>query len=131
MPNFYIDDDNFKSLIGDGYWSIQDLPNDRAEQVRPFLASDDTIGVFASGCPPTSSPHASNVIGGIDWVRLESNLKPGEPPLNVYHFVIKQPDEHGYPVYACRNGNSIAPHWSKWKNIDVYLKKDDDPPNGG
>jgi hypothetical protein len=36
-PNVFINVQNFKSLIGPGFWHIQDLPPDRAEQVRPFL----------------------------------------------------------------------------------------------
>ena len=50
-PNFYITDKNFNDLIGSGYWSIQDLPPNGAEQVRPFLSGGDTLGVFASGIP--------------------------------------------------------------------------------
>ena len=52
-PNFYITEENFQSLIGPGYCSIQELPSARAEQVRPFLANADTLGVFASGDPPS------------------------------------------------------------------------------
>ncbi len=119
-PSFYITDENFRSLIGPGFWSIQDLPADRAEQVRPFLSNGDTVGVFASGVPPQTTTVGSDVVGGIDWVRLESRRRDDEPPLNVYHFVIKKPDEKGYPVYACREGKSIAPHWSEWEDLDVY-----------
>ncbi len=119
-PNFYISEQTYNSLIGPGYWSIQDLPDSRAQQVRPFLASKDTIGVFASGVAPTAS-EMRGPIGGIDWVRLESNRMKGEPPLNVYHFVIREHDGQGYPVYACKSGESIAPHWSDWKDIQCYF----------
>lgn len=141
MPNFYIDAENYDRLIGSGCWEIQDLPPNRAELVKPFLNNEDTIAVFASGCPP--QPHSTlggsipdtadsdEDIAGIDWVRLESNPKPGEPSLNVYHFVIKKPDENGYTVFACRDGKSIAPHWSEWENMNVYFPKEDDTPNGG
>lgn len=119
-PSFYITAENFHNLIGPGFWSIQDLPADRVEQVRPFLNSQDTLGVFASGTPPKMMPSGSNVVGGIDWVRLESRRKVNEPPLNVYHFVIKKPDAQGYPVFVCRNGTSIARHWSEWEDLEVY-----------
>ncbi|MCC6419774.1 MAG: hypothetical protein IT429_16190 [Gemmataceae bacterium] len=119
-PNFFIDEHNFQTLRGPGFWQIQDLPPDRAEQVRPFLNNTDTIAVFASGIAPQMS--SGDVVGGIDWVRLESTRKEKEPPLNVYHFVIKKPTTLGYPVYACRDGKSIAPHWSEWDNLDVYFE---------
>jgi hypothetical protein len=118
--NFYITEENFRALIGPGYWSIQDLPANRAEQLRPFLSTQDTLGVFASGCPPQVINGGGDVVGGIDWVRLESRRKANELPLNVYHYVIRKPDEYGYPVFACRPGKSIAPHWSEWKELDVY-----------
>jgi hypothetical protein len=121
-PKFYITKENFLSLIGPGFWSIQDLPNERAEQVRPFLAGDDTLGVFASGSPPQAMLGMESVVGGIDWVRLESHRKCQEPPINVYHFVIKCADQHGHPVYACKEGKSIAPHWSEWSDLDGYMQ---------
>ena len=137
-PKFYIDEDNYNRLIGPGCWQIQDLPSERAELVKPFL-NNATLAVFASGCPPqqhsgygnsipgrTYSADADEDIAGIDWVRLEGNPKHGEPPLNVYHFVIKKPDQNGYPVYACQNGKSIAPHWSEWVDLSVYSPEGDD-----
>jgi hypothetical protein len=118
-PNFYITEETFRALIGPSYWAIQDLPPARAEQVRPFLNSGDTLGVFACGIPPQAAVSEEKV-GGIDWVRLESRPKAEEPPLNVYHYVIKRPDAFGYPVFACREGGSIAPHWSEWENLEPY-----------
>ncbi|MBX9678663.1 MAG: hypothetical protein K2X38_07850 [Gemmataceae bacterium] len=126
-PNFYISEENFRALIGPGYWSIQDLPPARAEIVRPFLASKDTLGVFASGLAPQSIASVCDVVGGVDWARLESNLKSQEPPVSVYHFVIKAPDENGYPVYACQNNESIAPHWSEWQDLEVYMSSHRSP----
>ena len=121
QPNFYITEDNFKSLIGPGFWLIQDLPAEGCQQVRPFLSSEDTLAVFSSGTPPHAMNVMSNVVAGIDWVRLESNRRSNEPPLNVYHFVILKPDVRGYPVYACREGKSIAKHWSELEDLDVYI----------
>lgn len=119
-PNFYITPDNFNAIIGQGYWSIQDIPPDRAEQVRPFLNSVDALGVFASGLAPQALTNGMDVVGGIDFVRLESRRKTNEPPLNVYHYTIMKQNQYGYPVYASRNGGSIAQHWSELKDLDVY-----------
>ncbi|MBY0588712.1 hypothetical protein K2X85_16180 [bacterium] len=119
-PNFYITEENFKSLIGPGYWKIEDLPHKHAEQVKPFLGNGDTIGVFASGTPPQGLTGSGKIVAGIDWVRLESNRKVNEPPLNIYHFIIKEPDKHGYPVFACKEGKSIGPHWSELEDLNRY-----------
>lgn len=118
-PNFYITRENFQTLIGPGYWRIQDLPGKRAEQVRGFLDSCDTIGVFASGVAPQGIEDPDPV-GGIDWVRLESRPLEGEPPLNFYHYVIRTPDSSGYPVYGPFKDGAIAPHWGDLKDIDRY-----------
>src|SRR6266566_308601 len=112
-PNFYITEQNFRNLAGSGYWAIQDVPAERAEQVRGFLNNADTIAVFASGVTPREIHAEGEDVGGIDWVRLETNRKPGEPPLNVYHYVIKQPDNRGFPVYGPFKDGAIAPHWSE------------------
>ena len=52
-------------------------------------------------------------------MRLKIRRKSDELPLNVYHFVIKAPDVHGYPVYACKEGKSIAKHWSEWDDVEA------------
>jgi hypothetical protein len=119
-PSFYITHSNFSKLIGaNGYWQINDLPSDRANQIRPFLANQETLGVFVSGIAPQRIEQTADVVGGIDWIRIETNRRSNEPPLNVYHYVIMRPDAYGYPVFACRNG-SIAPHWSELEDLEVY-----------
>ena len=119
-PNFYITEESYNRLIGLGHWLIQDLPPDRASQVQPFLDNEDTLAVFASGLRPQPDLSTSGVVGGTDWVRLETHPKPSEPPLNVYHFVIMAKCAGGYPVYACREGKSIAAHWSELTDLHVY-----------
>jgi hypothetical protein len=120
-PNFFITKKNFEQLIGPGFWKIQDIPALRAQQIRPFLGSQDTLAVFASGLAPRQLNHISEeLIGGIDWVRLESSPKDKEPPLNVYHYVIGKETENGYPVYGPYKDGSIAGHWSCLKDLDIY-----------
>jgi len=123
-PNFYITTENFSQLVGPGFWRVQDLPQERWNLVKDYLGSVNTLAVFASGVAPTQQNcHQQNgeLVGGIDWVRIENRPRTGEPPLNVYHYVIGQPDQFGYPVYGPVKDGSIASHWSDLKDLDVYF----------
>ena len=123
-PNFYITCDNFKLLVGRGFWEIRDIPPERCEQVRPFLNNIDTVGVFASGIAPIYLERSSaDDIGGLDRIRLEPNPKDKEPDLNVDHFIIGRPDSNGYPVYGPYKNGGIIPHWPQDNAIDEYWKK--------
>jgi len=126
-PNFYITNENFTGLVGGGLWNINDIPPERWAQVKDHLGGVDTFAVFASGIPPQAATGIGGHIGGIDWVRLESSPKSGEPPLNVYHYGIGQPDDNGYPVFGPIRNGSIAPHWSELEGLDVYLGPNDPP----
>ena len=79
---------------------------------------------MASGSlPQPLQMHGVPAVGGIDWLRLESNPYPGEPDINAYHFVIGTPDESGYPVYGpYRNGCRIQ-HHATGDGIDQYTAK--------
>jgi hypothetical protein len=55
QPSFYIDEPAFQLLKGPGFWQVQDLSPDRAEQIRPFLNNADTLAVFASGISPDAN----------------------------------------------------------------------------
>jgi hypothetical protein len=119
--NFYITAENYRHLCGSGLWDIQDLPSERAEQVQPFLNNGDTIAVFASGLAPRAfSQSGPGPVAGIDWVRLERNPQPSEPDLNVYHYAVLRPDEHGYPVMGPYMHGTIAPHWAELPDLDRY-----------
>ena len=123
IPNFHISVENFKSLVGPGFWEIQDLPPERARQIGDHFADIDTLAVYASGIVPRPDIPPFNVsTGGIDWVRIERNPRPEEPRLNVYHYVIGHPDAHGYPVYGPILGGSIAPHWSHLEDLEAYFR---------
>jgi len=124
-PNFYITIENFGHLIGPGFWRIHEVPLDRLAQIKDHFDDVDTLAVFASGTVPRPDiPPSSVPAGGIDWVRLESNPRAEEPPLNLYHYIIGHPDAHGYPVYGPVRGGSIAPHWSQLEDLEVYLPGD-------
>lgn len=119
--NFYITTENYQHLVGSGLWDIQDLPPERAGQVQAFLNNGDSVAVFASGFAPRAfSASGSGPVAGIDWVRLERNPQPGEPDLNVYHYVVLRPDEHGYPVMGPYRNGTIAPHWAELPDLDRY-----------
>lgn len=116
---FYLPEDNYYQLIGAGNWKINELPKELEQQfVRP-ICLDKTIGVFASGV----GPHLTgicDVIGGFDWLRLEENPVPGEPAINVNHFIIGRYDGTGIPVYGPYNEGSRIPHWAQEEDIQKY-----------
>lgn len=120
LPAFRITEENFQALVGNGLWTINDVPLERLAQIRKFFAKVETLAVFASGIAPRAHTGSEPRVGGIDWVKLEPNRKHGETPLNVYHFLIGPHDGIGYPVYAVHNG-SIAPHWSELEDLDPYM----------
>lgn len=120
QPSFYITESNYKMLVGNGFWAITDLPPDRWDEVRGFFGKPETLAVFASGNAPYAIPSHADEIAGIDWARIESNQKKGEPPINVYHYGIGQKDLYGYPVYGPVIGKTIARHWSELRDLDVY-----------
>jgi hypothetical protein len=120
-PNFYITEENFADIVGSGLWAIQDVPPERAEALRAFLNNPDSLAVFASGIAPRQVDRSdTTAVGGIDWVRLEPVRRPGEPPLNVYHFIIGHRDEIGYPVRGPFREGAIAPHYSTLEDLEVY-----------
>ncbi|MGB8658129.1 MAG: hypothetical protein WCE90_10160 [Candidatus Zixiibacteriota bacterium] len=122
-PNFYISHENFKQLIeGPGFWYKNDVPPERWAQVGKHFNNDDSFAVFASGSVvrPVESKGVQ-AVGGIDWIRLEANPKEGKPQLRVYHYVIYQPDDKGYPVYGPYRDGCLVPHWCY--NIDDLIDK--------
>jgi hypothetical protein len=77
--------------------------------------------MFASGVFVPPDEEKPKIIAGIDWVRMETNLQPNEPPLNVYHYVVGGKNIHGYPVFHCGKKGALAPHWSSLPDLKVYL----------
>jgi hypothetical protein len=126
-PSFYITEENFQELVGNGLWTINDVPLDRLAQIKKFFAKVETVAVFASGLAPRAHTGSEPRVGGIDWVRLETNPKPREASLNVYHYLIGPHDGYGYPVYGPIRNGSIAPHHSELSDLDPYLGADDSP----
>lgn len=121
-PNFWITEDNYFQITGPGYWKINEVPQERLNQLPTPFSLETTVGVFASGVPPyqINEPVAAG-IAGVDWFRLEQNPKPNEPELNVYHFIIGNPVPGcGCPVYGPYRNGSIAPHWSRIAEIERY-----------
>lgn len=93
--------------------------------MKDHLGKTETFAVFASGVAPQAYTGVEGHVAGIDWVKPERHPKPGEPPLNVYHYGIGPPDEHGYPVFGPIINGSIAPHWADLEDLVVYLNFDD------
>jgi len=110
-PNFYISERCYRDAVRAGNWDINDLPNEVATAIRPFLGAGDSLGLFASGTLPPQ-PDQQGRVAGMDWVRHEppERRRSDEGPLNFYHFVVKNRTDRGYPVFGPFPNNCIAPH---------------------
>lgn len=138
QPSFWITADGFNTFADRyGLCRVQDLNNVDAASVRPFLGdADNTVGVFASGYLPHQT--SSDKIGGIDWIRQESNPSPKEKALNievnVYHYAVGRPIASGvntgmYPVWECKKSSNqtTVPHWPEMELgaiIRTYLPEE-------
>jgi hypothetical protein len=126
--NFYITPENYAQLVGSGSWAVNDLPPEQWKQIRKHFDNPDTLAVFASGSLPTpiQPPSRSVAAAGIDWVRIETDLKPRESALNVYHYIIGSPDQVGYPGYGPFKSGAMAEHWSNLEDLGVYLANEEE-----
>lgn len=120
-PNFWITEENYFQLTGPGFWTIYEVPQVRLSQLPSPFNLDKTVAVFASGVAPhvVDAPPGEKV-GGIDWMRLEGNLRPTEPPLNVNHFVIGGRVDRRFPVFGPFRNGAIADHWTDGSDIPKY-----------
>jgi hypothetical protein len=111
QANFYIAKESFAELIGDGLWKQNDLPPEVWARVKGHFGHEDTLALLASGVEPIpTDPPPGAPVGGMCWARFEPRPKPGELPINVYHYVIGHRDEHGYPVHGPHHTRACAPH---------------------
>ncbi|MBI1178720.1 hypothetical protein GC207_14905 [bacterium] len=122
-PSFYLSEGEFQTLVGSGNWKINEIPLPIAVQIRSHFGIDTSYCVLASGIatilPP--GPH-DEPVGGIDWIRNEDNPQPGEPPFNVYHSMIAQKTNQGYPVFHLGKKDTVAPHWAELEDLKVYFE---------
>jgi len=122
-PAFHLKDDAFQTLIGDGDWKINEVPLKLAAEIKDHFGIDTSFCVCCSGIAsiPTNVGEAVPV-GGIDWIRQEDKPRPGEKPLNVYHYLIAQKTSEGYPVFHLGERDTVAPHWSDLGDLKAYFK---------
>lgn len=123
QPNFYITEADYRRLILRGSWHINDVPLNVAQQVRGFFGISSSFALFVSGAKadPAQIRPEDQVLAGFDWVRNETNPKPGEPDFNVYHYLVGSGSAGKYPVYDCGHSGAIAPGWSTLEDLNVYL----------
>jgi hypothetical protein len=122
-PNFYLPEDAFQILIGEGNWKTNEIPLALASEIKDHFGINTSFCVLGSGLAPVPKTSADDSpVAGIDWVRQEDKLQPGEKPLNVYHYMIAQKTELGYPVFHLGKDGTIAPHWSELEDLKVYFK---------
>lgn len=121
-PNFYINQGQFDQLVGPGFWTINELPLPLASRIGAHFGNVDAFAFYCSGVKMPPFGATGNVpLAGIDWVRMENQPKPHEPPLNVYHYLVGTPGSSGYPVYGPFEEGGLAPHWSELDDLDAYL----------
>src|SRR5579863_926488 len=121
QPNFFITDQQYRQLIVTGSWHINDVPLGIAEMVRAHFGITSSFALFASGAKadPAMARPEDAVLAGFDWVRHETNPVPGEPPLNVYHYVVGSGSAGRYPVFDCGHSGSLASGWSTLEDLSV------------
>ena len=122
-PNFYITEGDYRRLVPTGSWHINEIPLKIGREIRAHFGISSSFAMFASGAEadPTRIRPEDTVLAGIDWIRHETNPKPGEPPLNVYHYFVGSGSAGLYPVYDCGHSGSLAPGWSTLNDIAIYL----------
>jgi len=123
QPNFFIPEGDYRRMILTGSWQINDVPLNVAEQVRGFFGVSSSFALFISGAKndPALIRPEDKVLAGIDWIRSETNPKPGEPDFNVYHYFVGSGSAGLFPVYYCGHSGSIAPGWSTLEDLNVYF----------
>jgi hypothetical protein len=124
-PNFYLTDEAFQLLKGEGHWKIHETPLHLAAEIKGHFGIETSFCVFTSGIdsPPEGAGDDSDTpVAGIDWVRHEDNPRPDEPPFNVYHYMITKKVNEGYPVFYLGKEQTVAPHWSTLDDLKVYFE---------
>jgi len=111
--------DQLELLTGDGKWQINDIP--RSEWIGlPEWMSKGCVGVMASGSMDQSRiSHGLEAIGGIDWLRSETQPREGEPEGNAYHYVITEVKGHYYLHGPFLDG-TLVPHWFTSNDLENY-----------
>jgi len=123
FPNFYLTEEAFQTLVGDGNWKINEIPWHLAIEIKDHFGIDTSFCVCGSGVSALPTHTADDVpVAGIDWIRQEDKLRAGEKPFNVYHYLITQKTTEGYPVFHLGEQDTVAPHWSELEDLKVYFK---------
>lgn len=120
QPNFYIRDSDLLDFISTDHWIRFDLTPEEARRLASFLDAETTsvLGVLVSGS--LASPrdeqmiHGIKVYAGLDLLRYENKPRPGEPPINAYHYVVGAPITVGnatlHPVFGPHTAGAVLEH---------------------
>jgi len=119
-PSFYLTEERFKTLVDPGDWRINEIPLDLAAEIKAHFGNATSFCLLTSGTALVpDTPTDNSAVGGIDWIRQEHRLQPGEKPLNVYHYVIMPSTDKGHPVFYLGSKDTVAPHWSELEDLKV------------
>ena len=121
-PNFYITQDVYTALAQRGGWKVNEVPLASGELIRNFFGDQKTFALFSSGLSPDAIAKSGDLVAGVDWVRIETNPKKDEPPLNINRYMVGSIEEGKYPVYHCGHSGTPNSGWAKLDDLDVYLK---------
>lgn len=122
-PNFYLSAEEYLNAVPKHEWQTNDLPLDVASGVRRHFGNPSSFALFSSGLSPeAAAANPQKFIAGMDWIRAEDKPKPGEPELNVYHYLIGPSGKLGYPVYDCGHSGVRTPSgWATLDHMKVYF----------
>jgi hypothetical protein len=121
-PNFYITQDVYAELAKRGEWKVNEVPLASGELIRNFFGDQKTFALFSSGLAPEAIAKSGELVAGVDWVRVETNPKKDEPPLNINRYMIGSKEGDKYPVYHCGHSGTPEGGWVNLEDLDSYLK---------
>ena len=121
QPNYHIPFKTLESLTSLNEWIRDELGTSEYSELGGHLDSGDTLTVLISGSMDPAAAHSyggyNDIIAGFDWFRHETNPQPDETEINVYHHVIRKPDESGMcNIYRVRDAGPFD-HWFEENNI--------------
>lgn len=120
-PNFYITQDVYAELAKRGEWKVSEVPLQSGQLIRDFFGEQKTFAMFSSGLSPDAIAKPGELVAGVDWVRIETNPKKNEPPLNINRYMIGGKEGDKYPVYHCGHNGTPGSGWAKLEDLDAYL----------
>lgn len=113
----------YRILADNTDWGLNDVPREKWGELPDWM-TENCLGIVASGS--LSDPKMLNglmAVGGIDWLRAETNPRDKEPEGNASHYVITCSGDQYY-LHGPFRSESLVPHWFIADDLDKYESED-------